>query len=376
MKKISFALFAVCLFCVAVFAQNPTIQQYLNIRSASSPALSNDGKRLVYLTNVTGTSQIWMIDLPNGQPKQITDYEDNVGFVRWSPAGSGIVFGKARGGDENTQFFWMANDGSGVRQLTADPKVRHNFGEWSSDGKKIFYASNKRDRNYFDIYSMEVETGKEELLLQNDGSNSVAAISDDGSKIVVSRSSVKFSLDNDLYLLDARTKQETHLTPHTEATQYSDVYFIPDGNSLILGTNQGKEFVGFSKMDLTRKTLAPINRPEGDLDATALSDDGKMFAHTVNREGFSEMYVSLAASITKKLTVPLPAQGIVGGLDFSKDGRTLAFTFSSAKHNSDIWLYDLNTKTVTQITKSDRAGIPQETFVEPKLIKFNSFDWR
>src|SRR5437870_2871666 len=146
MKKICFALFVFCLFSISVFSQqNYTIQQYLTIRSASSPNLSPDGKRMAYLTNVTGTSQIWMMDLPGGTPKQITNYDDNVGFVRWSPAGNGIVFGKAKGGDENTQLFWMSNDGANIKQLTDNPKVRYNFGDWSGDGKKIFYSSNRRD---------------------------------------------------------------------------------------------------------------------------------------------------------------------------------------------------------------------------------------
>ena len=71
MKKLLFVLSILCVLCVSAFAQNRTIQQYLNIRSASAPNLSPDGKRLGYLTNVTGTSQIWMIDLPTGAPKQV-----------------------------------------------------------------------------------------------------------------------------------------------------------------------------------------------------------------------------------------------------------------------------------------------------------------
>ncbi|HEX9960094.1 MAG TPA: hypothetical protein VGB00_04130, partial [Pyrinomonadaceae bacterium] len=76
MKKLFFALALFCAFSISSAAQNYTIQQYLNIRSAVSPSLSPDGKRLAYLTNVTGTAQIWMIDLPAGAPKQITNYDD------------------------------------------------------------------------------------------------------------------------------------------------------------------------------------------------------------------------------------------------------------------------------------------------------------
>src|SRR4030095_6466193 len=129
MKKFLPVFFILCLV-FSVFSQTPpTIQQYLSIRSAGGPALSPDGKRLFYLTNVTGTSQIWMIELPSGAPKQITNYDDNVSFVRFSPKGDALVFGKARGGDENTQLFWMKADGSGVKELTASPKIRHNFGD-------------------------------------------------------------------------------------------------------------------------------------------------------------------------------------------------------------------------------------------------------
>src|SRR6266478_6063075 len=98
MKKLAIIIVLLA-SCVAIHAQ-ASIQQYLNIRSASAPTFSPDGKHLAYLTNVTGTNQVWEIDLPSGTPKQLTNYDDNVGFVRWLPDGGGIIFGKAKGGDE------------------------------------------------------------------------------------------------------------------------------------------------------------------------------------------------------------------------------------------------------------------------------------
>jgi dipeptidyl aminopeptidase/acylaminoacyl peptidase len=63
-------------------------------------------------------------------------------------------------------------------------------------------------------------------------------------------------------------------------------------------------------------------------------------------------------------------------LNFSKDASKLAFTFNSAKYNSDVWTYDLRSKQLTQITKSSRSDIPQTSFVEPQLIKYKTFDGR
>jgi dipeptidyl aminopeptidase/acylaminoacyl peptidase len=365
----------------SVFAQTKQpdkymIEQYLNIRSASSPSFSPTGDRVAYLSNVTGTNQVWIVAAIGGAPKQLTNYEDNVGFVAFSPADDAIVFGKASGGDENTQFFWMRADGSEVKALTSDPKVRHNFGDWSEDGKRIFYASNKRNRNYFDIYAMDIPSGKEELILQPDGSNSVAAVSKDGRKIVVSRSGTKLSLDNDLYLVDVVSKNSVHLTPHKGAAQFGDVHFI-DNDRISLTSNDKCEFQEIRVISLSAPKIEGVCSAKMDVDSIEIADDGNTRAISVNNQGASELFTPpLNNSSSSRYPVQLPGKGVVSGLEFNKNGSKLAFTFSGAKFNADIWIYDLQTKKLLQLTKSDRAGIPQESFVEPELIKFKSFDGR
>ncbi|HEY0051486.1 MAG TPA: S9 family peptidase, partial [Pyrinomonadaceae bacterium] len=395
MKKLFLALIVLSAFSISIAGQNYTIQQYLNIRSAVSPSLSPDGKRMAYLTNVTGTAQIWMMDLPSGAPRQITNYEDNVGFVRWSPAGNGLVFGKARGGNENTQLFRMSNDGSQIKELTADPKVRHNFGGWSKDGKRIFYTSNKRNPNYFDVYMMEfAKAGDadliETIIYKHEGSNSVAAVSDDGRKLVISRSGTELSLDNNLYLLDVETNKATLLTPHTGASEFGDVDFLPDGNSIVLSANSDREFsslaqIGNLRAEAENKMFYVEKNAEWDTEGIEVSPRGDLMAYTVNREGFSELNLRKIETGGKPLIsnlnfkseiVNLPARGVLSGLTFSSDGSKLAFTFSGSKYNTDIWLYDLKSKKLTQITRSDRAGIAQESFIEPQLIKYKTFDGR
>lgn len=377
--------------------QNPnTIEKYLNIRSAGSPNFSPDGKRLAYLSNVTGTSQVWMIELPGDTPQQVTNYDDNVSFVRWMPDGKGLIFGKAIGGNENTQFFWAAADGSGIKELTNDPGVRHNFGDISEDGTKIYYASNKRNRNFFDIYSLTLADGKEELIYQQDGNNDFAAVDALGSKFVVSRDGTDFSLDNNLYLIDARTKQETLLTAHVGAAQFGGVSFLPDGKSLVLSTNDKREFLGLANIRLRNgansSNWSDANREMRIVDATAwdvagveVLRYGSNVAYTVNREGFNELYLRKIETggkplttffDTKSLQVPLPGRGIVSGMSFSKDGGKLAFSFSSSKNNADIWVYELASKQLAQVTQSYRAGLSQESFVEPQLIRYKTFDGR
>ena len=372
MRKIFFLLVLLA-FCQSVSAQNYSIERYLNIRSAGSPTFSADGSRVAFLTNITGTSQIWMMPATGGYPEQITAYQDNVGFVEWSPNGSGLIFGKAVGGNENTQFFWLSNDGAEIKELTGNPSVRYNFAEFSRDGSKIYYSSNKRNRNFFDVYSMNLADGREELLYQQDGNNGFAAASKDGSKIIISRDGIELSLDNNLYLIDLKTKQETLLTQHEGASEINAIDFLDD-NTVLLGSNDGREFSNLARMDLRTKKVEFLDGANWDLSGTAVSDDGRMLAYTINREGFSELYITETKEAGRKSAVKLPAQGIVGGLEFSKDGKKLAFTFNSAKNNADIWIYDTQSKFLMQLTKSSRSGIPTSSFVEPELIKYKSFD--
>jgi dipeptidyl aminopeptidase/acylaminoacyl peptidase len=374
-----------------VRAQNPAlpepfgIERYLNIRSATSPALSPTGDQLAFLTNISGTPQVWMISAQGGWPDQMTFFSDRVDFISWSPDGSGLIFGKSIGGDENAQLYWMAPDGSQIRALTSEPKVRHNFGGWSNDGKKISYASNQRNKDFFDIYVMEVATGSSQLVYQQDGSNAPVAWSVDGRTLVVSHANEQLSLDNDLYLVEIATKTATHLTPHEGAAQFSNVRFMPDGHSLLFTTNDKREFQSLAQMDLATRRVDILDDTQWDVAGIEVSDNGGMLAYTLNREGFSELYVRrlntdgkplITALGSKDMPVKLPGKGVVGGLSFSRDGRKLALVFNGTRFNPDVWLYDLQTRTLKQVTRSSRAGIPQSSFVEPELIHYKTFDER
>ncbi len=40
-----------------------SFERYLNVRSAFAPSFSHDGKRLSFLTNITGVAEVWSVPI-------------------------------------------------------------------------------------------------------------------------------------------------------------------------------------------------------------------------------------------------------------------------------------------------------------------------
>jgi Tol biopolymer transport system component len=111
--KILFASFCVVRFLRGDFRSKRrrqiTLSAVFETFARFVASLSPDGKNAGLSDQRYGTSQVWLIDLDKGEPRQATKFEDNVSFVRWLPDGKNLIFGKAVGGNENTQFFPARN---------------------------------------------------------------------------------------------------------------------------------------------------------------------------------------------------------------------------------------------------------------------------
>lgn len=348
------------------------IERYLRVRSARTPSFSPDGRKIAYITETTGVPQVWSVDLEHPWPEQLSFTTERVGQARYSPSSGHIVFSTDAGGNERMQIFLLREDGSTCEDLTADPECIHSFGGWSPDGKSIAFSSNKRNRMFFDVYIMDVNTRESRLVFQHDSTNHVACWTPDSQGLIIRRS--VSNMDQDLYYLDLTTGESKHLTPHQGEATFRSLVPFPSGRRFYLVTNHGKEFSGLATLDLDGN-LEYLITPDWNVESIDLSPGGRFLAYTVNRAGYSDLHVMDAGKRADVKIPPIPA-GIVSGLTWAPAGRKLAFTFSGSTYNADIWVLDLDSFTVEQVTFSSRAGIPQETFVEPEPVMYPTFDGR
>ncbi len=353
------------------------IERYLNIRSASVSGLSPDAATVAFTTNVTGSNQIWKVPATGGWPEQLTFFADRVAGVEWSPRGDWISFSKDVGGDENFQIHIVSPDGSSLVALTSDPTVRHNFGSWSRDGRFIAYASNERDRKFFDVYVMDVDTKQRRRIVEKDALFGAGPFSDGGRRLIVSRANA--SLDNDLFVVDLAAGvsggpvEPVLLTPHEGMAAHEPVGWTSDGSAVWVVSDQGREFYALGLLDVSAKKIAWKREPSWDVTAAALSPDGRTLALAVNEDGYESLTLLDTATMKEKTARSLP-RGQIDALIFSQDGSTLALTLVGAARNGDVHLASLTANTLTQVTRSSTAGIPMSSFVEPRLVRYRTFD--
>ncbi len=341
-----------------------------------SPSFSPDGKRIAFVSDMTGVPQVWTVGVEGGWPRQVTALEDQVGGVSWSPAGDLLAFSVAPGGGMNQQVHVIRADGQEMKRLTDGGKDNNWLGEWSRDGRMLSLASNRDDPRSMDAYVYDRYGEELRLLARNEGIGYVTEFSHDARRAVVWR--MKSRSDDNLFLLNIATGEEALLTSHEGPGSFGGGQFSHDGKTVYLSSNEGRDRVALGRVAIDAsgqpgRIEVIASRDEAELESFDLAPDGRTAALLWNVAGRSELSF-LDLGILKERSGPALPADIAGGLEFSPEGELLAMTLSGAGAPMDIWLLHLRSGTLRQLTYSPHAGIDLESLVRPELVRFKAHD--
>lgn len=345
------------------------------INSATSPSLSPDATQFAYLSNESGSPQIWVRDLKRRiAPRQLTSLPDPVGIVMWSPTGEWLAYTVAPGGGLNTQIWVMKPDGTGAKRLTPGGKDNNYLDGWTRDGTRLMVATNKDNPAAQDAALIDVATGRWQMIAVDKGLTSVTDVQ--GTRAALQR--LMGRGDNNGYFVDLATGRETLATPHVGKAENGWGQLSSDGRTLYLTSNVGRDRQAFGTVSIGQDgKVGPIRyvatREDAVADGGLLSDDGKRAALLWNVGGRSEL-AWLDTASGKVVPGPKLPVDIASLWGFSKDGRTLAITGSSADRTADIYLIDVATGAVTRATQSQHDGVDLTSLARPELIEYAAPD--
>lgn len=363
------------------------LSPFLAAPSATMPVWLAGG-RLAFVSDRSGMAQIWVTD-PVGSADfdpdtgigvtQLIELPNRVTALKADPAGTAIIFGMDEGGNEHQQVWYLPIPGGDPAQsaepepLTADPEVIHNVGAVSTDGHRLAFSSNQRDRRFFDVSVLGLGEGASgaRTLVEADALLYPVAYSPDGSRLLIRRNNS--NLDQDLLMLDDGASELRLLTAHDGEATILDVAFAPDGQSLLVATNEGGEFSALVRLGLDGQRLEVLAEPEWDVELVRASPASGWIAYSVNEDGVSRLWLRDGSGIEQRID-DLPA-GTIDGAAWSTDGGWLAVTLTSPVASGAVWLVSVD-GTATPAVPAVYGGLDPAALVYPEIIRYRSFDGR
>ena len=280
----------------------------------SSPRWSPDGKKLAYMSNETGSKQIYVRWMDTGQTALLTNLAHSPSSLTWSPDGQNLAFTKSvpskekpfkvnmpakpKGATWSEDFKYITKaryqaDGRGLlepayshifvvpalggtaRQLTSGNYHHRGMLSWSAQSDRIFFSANRSDNWEYesteaDIYSISL-TNELVQITQSPGMETSPNVSPDGKHIAYTvRDDKKLAYRN----------------------QYLHVMDVDGGNSRNVTANVDNRIRAFQWRDADSLYFQQMLRGETQVDVVTLGGKLETVAQGLGGESLGRPYTS------------------------------------------------------------------------------------
>lgn len=268
-----------------------------------------DGKKIAYLSNQSGSSQLWEMNPDGSGKKQISFLDGDVSDFKYFPNGSGVVFVKSVKLDQSVNDLHPDLPLANAR-LETDLMYRH-WDSWHDYTYNHLFIATYNEAGIFD--AKDIMPGERyDAPMKPFGGMEQVSVSPDGKTIAYTCKKktgmdYSFSTNSEIWLYDVSTEKTKNLTEGIMGYDQNPV-FSPDGKQIAW---ESMERDGYES-DQARLFIADVA--------------------TGKRTNLFENFEESAASIT-----------------WNKDGKTIFF-ISDIQGTDEIFTIDLKTKTIKRLT--------------------------
>ncbi len=320
--------------------------------------LSFDGASVAYFAPVDGVRNLWVAPVGDlGAAKPLTHATDRpIGFFfQWAYTNRHVVFFQERDGDEN----WRASsvdirDGT-IVPLTPPRGVRAWLQEVSQRfPREMLVSHNEREKRFFDLYRVDVASGKSVLLYEN---NQFAWLATDSAFQL--RLGARYLKDGHVELLErwpSGTWVPFLTIPRGEVEVTRLLDFSDDGKTLYLFDARERDKAALVAVDMaTRRARVLAEDPNADLTKVLLHRVTRRplaASAMVDRRRWHVVDPGFAADLK---AIQASTSGDIDLIGLSVDARRVMVLVQHDAASPEWVLYDRPTRRVSPLFKARRS---------------------
>lgn len=336
--------------------------------------LSPDGNYLAYLGPWENRLNVFVQKIGSNDSVRITEAKerDLAGFF-WKGKNR-ILYLQDSNGDENFRLYAVDKDGKNKKDLTPFEKVRVQIIDALEDNDdEMLIGLNKRDPQIFDVYRVNVNTGKMELVEQNPG-NITGWMTDHNGKLRIATTTdgVKTSI---LYRKTEKDKFKNVITTSFK-DDLSPLFFTPDNKYVYAASNLGrdKDAVVIYDLDNNKELKMLYENPEVDVNNLLYSKKRKTITGVsfttwkTQYSFFDEQRKEMQNDLEKKL----PGYDVaVTNMDKDED-KALVVAYSDKSYGT-YYFYNIKDKKLSKLAEIS-PWLNESEMAEMKPITYTSRD--